>query len=141
MERFLQALAMIWATISNYSDSGGYMEDFTATRSGQPDDLTVTMAGNMTIHFAAEMKETLLTAFNESSKLTCNIESVPEIDLAGLQLLCAAHKSFCTAGRQFEIIGLDAEAIRKTITSAGFARHVGCMKDEASRCLWVGGAE
>lgn len=117
------------------------MEEFTAARSGQPDDLTVTMAGSMTIHFAIEMKETLQAAFNESSKLTCNIENVPEIDLAGLQLLCAAHKSSSAARKPFGIVGLDSEAVRKTITSAGFARHIGCIKDENSRCLWVGGAE
>jgi anti-anti-sigma regulatory factor len=117
------------------------MEEFTAARSGQADDLTVTMAGNMTIYFAAEMKETLLTAFTESSKLTCNIENVPEIDLAGLQLLCAAHKSSCAAGKTFGIVGLNSESIRKTMVAAGFDRHAGCMKDENSRCLWVGGAQ
>lgn len=117
------------------------MEDFTAVRSGPSDDLTLTITGNMTIHYAAEMKEALLSAFNESTKLTCTIENVPEIDLAGLQILCATHKSSCGAGRSFEIIGLNSGAVRKTITSAGFARHIGCMKDDTGRCLWVGGVE
>jgi len=117
------------------------MEDFSANRSGQPDSMILTMAGNMTIHFAGEIKESLLGAFNESSKLTCNLSGVSEIDLAGLQLLCAAHKSSCNAGKPFEVIGLNSEHMRKTVVEAGFARHIGCMKDENIRCLWVGGGE
>jgi anti-anti-sigma factor len=117
------------------------MEDFTASKSGEPDNMVLKMAGDMTIHYAVEMKEALLSAFNESSKLICNIENVPEIDLAGLQLLCAAHKSSCTAGKTFEVAGLENENIRKTVVAAGFARHIGCMKDDNNRCLWVGGAE
>ncbi len=117
------------------------MEDFSATQSGTPDNRVVQLAGSMTIHYAAQIKEVLLEAFNGSGQLTCILENVSEIDLAGLQLLCSTHKSCCDAGIPISVKGLLGENVHKTIVEAGFVRHVGCQHDVNKNCLWVGGGE
>mgnify|MGYP001459889095 CR=1 FL=1 len=115
------------------------MEEFAATWSGGVDDLVVQFTGSMTIHHAEEIKTALLEALGKASKITCNIELVSGIDLAGLQLLCATHRAAAGSGKQFEVLGLEREEMRNVVVGAGFARHVGCMNDENNRCLWVGG--
>ncbi|MBT0662676.1 STAS domain-containing protein [Geobacter pelophilus] len=117
------------------------MDEFAANNTGAPDDLVVHLSGSMTIHYAVEIKDALLTAFNDSSKLTCNLTQVSDIDLAGLQLLCATHKSSCASGRKFEVVGLERDDFVKVVECAGFSRHIGCMQNEANRCIWVGGAQ
>lgn len=117
------------------------MEDFKASAAGPPDDLVLQISGNMTIHYAEEMKSSLLAALGGSSTITCNLENVSEIDLAGLQLLCALHKSSCSAGKLLKVVGLEGATLKKTLLSAGFSRHIGCMNNENNPCLWVGGVE
>ncbi len=115
------------------------MEDFSASQSGTANNRVIQLAGSMTIHYAAEIKESLLGAVNGTGKLTCIVENISEIDLAGLQLLCSTHKACSIAGIPFAVEGLSGEALHKTIVEAGFVRHVGCQQDLNSSCLWVGG--
>lgn len=117
------------------------MEGFSATIDGERGEIIVHLAGRMTIHHAGEVRDALLAACNESTGLTCNLEQVSELDLAGLQLLCATHKSCCSAGKEMAIAGLEREELQEAIKSAGFVRHIGCMKDEKTRCFWAGGTE
>lgn len=117
------------------------MVDFSASQSGTADNRVIQLAGSMTIHFAAEIKDALLGAFNGSAKLTCIVEDISEIDLAGLQLLCSTHKACSIAGIPFAVEGLNGENVHKTIVEAGFIRHVGCQEDVSCSCLWVGGVE
>jgi anti-anti-sigma factor len=119
----------------------GYMDEFAANNSGDPDNLVVHLSGSMTIHYAVEIKDALLAALNNSSKLTCNLAQVSDIDLAALQLICATHKSSCASGKKFEVVGIEREDFHNVLECAGFSRHVGCMKDETNRCIWVGGAQ
>ncbi|GAM11616.1 STAS domain protein [Geobacter sp. OR-1] len=117
------------------------MEEFTADRTGGPENLVMQLSGSMTIHNAVEIRDALLEAFKEATKLTCDLEKVSDIDLAGLQLLCATHRSSCVSGKQFDVVGLDREDFSKVLECAGFARHIGCMQNENNRCIWVGGAQ
>jgi len=117
------------------------MEEFSVSQSGTADNRVIQLAGSMTIHYAAEIKEALLEAVNGSGKLTCIVENVSDIDLAGLQLLCSTHKACSMSGIPFAVEGLNGETLHKTIVEAGFVRHVGCQQDVKKSCLWVGGVE
>lgn len=117
------------------------MEEFASKLTESADSQVIELSGSVTIHYAAEVKEALLAAFQQTGSISCSVSGVSDLDLSGLQLLCSAHKFACNSGRSFAVAGLDGEIVRKSIEAAGFSRHVGCLQDLNKTCLWVGGAE
>jgi ABC-type transporter Mla MlaB component len=99
----------------------------------------LTLAGSLTIGQAAAFKEALVTALNEASELRVDLSGISEIDLTGLQLLGASHRSALNRGKLFSVEAGGNRMYLDTVASAGFRRHVGCSKDVNGTCIWVGG--
>ena len=98
--------------------------------------------GSLTIQRAAEFKELLTKAFKEVDRLEIKIDTVNEIDLACLQLLCSTHKTFMETKKTLSIISNQSEALKKAIKDAGYDRHKACKaKGDNNQCLWVSGGE
>ena len=104
-----------------------------------PGRRTLKLAGSVTVGQAAALKEALLEALAPASELQVDFSGITRIDLTGLQLICAAHRSAHNAGKRFEILACGSDNFRKTAADAGFLRHVGCGCDTTSNCIWVGG--
>ncbi len=102
---------------------------------------TVVINGDMTIENAAEIRSALLQALSGGGRLLLDMRKVTGIDLAGLQLLCAAHRSAIACNKDFRVCGTDGEAVRSVSRDAGFPRHIGCVKDIHKTCIWAGGEE
>jgi len=115
------------------------MEEFTAHQSGDASSRVLALSGMLTIHYAGEIKSALMEAFAGAEKLTCDLQRVSEIDLSGLQLLCAAHRMALDSGVSLTVCGLHGNAVPSVAQEAGFFRHVGCLQDVNKTCLWVGG--
>jgi anti-anti-sigma regulatory factor len=90
----------------------------------------VKLGASLTLGNAGEIKETLAAAVAGGGKITLDAGAVEEIDLAGLQLICAAHRAATHDGRELEIAGRCA-ALTDAIGALGFGRDVGC----GERCL------
>ena len=97
------------------------------------------LIGSMTIGQAAELKEVFLEALAAASELLVDLSGVTEIDLTGLQLLDASHRSALADGKRFSINDGGNQCFRDTVESAGFRRRVGCERDKTGTCIWVGG--
>jgi len=97
------------------------------------------VAGSLTIGQAAQFKEALLDALSGSEGLLLDLSGVTEIDLTGLQLLCAGHQSAQAAGQGFRVDDGGNQAYLESVVNAGFRRHVGCTRDNTGTCIWVGG--
>jgi anti-anti-sigma regulatory factor len=104
-----------------------------------PGTITVVVTGEMTIQNAGEIRDVLLQAFSEGERLILEMGKVSVIDLAGLQLMCAAHRSSIADKKHFSVSGIYNEAIKSVIISAGFPRHSGCVEDNDNTCIWTGG--
>jgi anti-anti-sigma regulatory factor len=118
------------------------MSDFSIQQMNQvdaPGTKIVVVNGEMTIQNAGEIRNVLLGAFSDGEGLCLEMGKVTEIDLAGLQLLCAAHKTSMTDKKPFSVSGIDCEAIKTVIRDAGFLRHIGCAQDINKTCIWTGG--
>jgi anti-anti-sigma factor len=100
---------------------------------------TVVINGEMTIQNAGEIRNALLEAFSQGEGVCLEMGKVSEVDLAGLQLLCAAHRTSMAGKKHFYISGIDNEAIECLIRDAGFLRHTGCAEDVDKTCVWTGG--
>jgi anti-anti-sigma regulatory factor len=104
-----------------------------------PGRVTLKVRGNASISEAFALREALLEALQGGGELLVDLRALEAIDLTGLQLLCAAHRSAEQAGTKFEVIDEGNEVFRRVVADAGFQRHVGCACDTTSSCIWVGG--
>ena len=118
------------------------MSEFSIQQMNQadaPGTKIVVVSGEMTIQNAGDLRNALMEAFSEGDGVCLEMGKVTEVDLAGLQLLCAAHRTSITNKKHFSISGIDTEAIKCVIRDAGFPRHTGCAEDVNKTCIWTGG--
>ncbi len=120
------------------------MSDFsvqTMAAPGDPDAVVVTIAGSMTVLYAGELRERLLEAFEKAKKVTVDLCGVTDIDVAGLQLLCSAHRSSVSMNKTFIVIGGPDSAVWESADAAGQLRKMGCAFDICHTCIWMGGRD
>ena len=59
----------------------------------------------LTVAYAAEIREQLLAQLRGEGSLILDLSKVQEVDVAGLQLLWATHKSCLASGRRLQLDG------------------------------------
>lgn len=92
-----------------------------------------------TVENAACLRRALLEALSRCDRLELDFRLMTEIDVSGLQLLCATHQSVISANKRLILKGRDTERFRTVTREAGFVRSVGCSRDTQGTCLWAGG--
>jgi anti-anti-sigma regulatory factor len=95
--------------------------------------------GEMTIRNACKIRSALIDAFSGGNNLHLDLNGVTEVDLTGLQLICAAHISSIKLDRCFSFDSSNNESLQKIVQDAGFLRHIGCSVDISKTCVWTGG--
>ena len=99
----------------------------------------IVINGEMTIQNAVEIRNALLDTFSEGNNLQLDMKGVTDVDLTGLQVICAAHISSIKIGKNFTLVINGNEPIMKIVHDAGFLRHTGCSLDLSNTCVWTGG--
>ncbi len=97
----------------------------------------VEISGRMTIQHADELRSMLLEAFDSAEQVRVEMNAITEIDLAGLQMICSAHRTAVVANKGLAVSGANNGAVRASAVSAGFYRHVGCRPDPTKTCVWA----
>ena len=95
----------------------------------------IRLSGALTIAHAEEIKRLLLVALSGTGDVLLDAAEVTDVDLAGLQLLCAAHRAALQAGRRVTLDYTRSPLLAETLLKAGYMRHAGCMAHE--NCLWA----
>jgi hypothetical protein len=93
----------------------------------------------MTIMYAGQAREALSAVIPGTGNVCVDIKGVTEIDLSGLQLLCAAHRTAVSANVTMRLDSDGNETFLASARAAGFLTHVGCPRDREKTCIWVGG--
>ncbi len=120
------------------------MSDLSVRTLAAPDDpaaVVVTIAGEMTIPYADELRKQLLAAFEKANTITADLSGVTEIDVTGLQILCSAHRSSVFMKKRFTIIAGPGSAVWEAADAAGQLRQMGCVVDVCHTCIWMGGRD
>ncbi len=99
----------------------------------------VAISGRMTIEHAGEIRAALLEAFSRGDGVRLDLDGVSEVDLTGLQLICAAHISSIKRKMSFSVSTTASEPLISFVQNAGFLRHIGCSMDISQTCVWTGG--
>ena len=92
--------------------------------------------GPVTVDQVAQLKELLLQALGQAHMVRVELSRVGQVDIAGLQLFCAAHRLACGCGKELKLSGGE-ERFQALAGTAGFARSVWCNVREKSPCLWT----
>ncbi len=95
------------------------------------------LEGELNIQEAGRLKEALMKALAETNELSLDLGTMTGIDVACMQVLCSAHKTFLGAGKDLTIIGQPAASFEKVVDESGFRRKTGCHADPNRNCLWV----
>jgi anti-anti-sigma factor len=103
----------------------------------QEDEIqTVVLNGELTIQRSHEVKEMLLTQLMPKRILNLELAQVTSIDVAGLQLLCSAHRTAQARSGDIHFILPLPASLREAVQAAGFERHCDCRMDRNHTCLW-----
>jgi len=107
------------------------------TGSVQPADCSeIILSGNLSLGFAAEVRERLLQALATSATVRIVLRDVTELDLSLVQILCAAHRSAIMAGKVLVLDERLPDQFVKIIEDAGLQGHIGCSSDGRDNCIW-----
>lgn len=120
------------------------MSDFSVQTLAKPDDpaaVVVAVTGSMTIPYARELRDHLLAAFEKADTVTADLRGVTEIDIAGIQLLCSAHRSSVLMNKKFFFVSSPGSAVWEAAEASGQLREVGCVVDVCHTCVWTGGRD
>ncbi len=91
----------------------------------------------LTVGRVAELKLALLKAMDGEAQVELNAQSVEEVDAAGLQVLCAAHRTATARGRELVIAGGErGPVLQAACANAGLLHPRGCRE----HCLFQEGS-
>ena len=99
------------------------------------DDAVIVAGGRLTSSGAGTLHKIFLEAFAGASRVDLFLHDVQEVDLAFLQLLCAAQRTAAAQGTVFTVGGLETAApVLQLIRDAGAQQGVGFP----AGCVWAG---
>jgi len=110
-----------------------YIEFEAATDATSPS--TIRVVGPVTILTVESLQKGFLSAFETTKNVIIDISAVTELDLAGMQLLCSAHRSSYSHGMEFNVVGHN-QLILEMAAASGHLRHKGCEQDSKNTCIW-----
>jgi len=99
--------------------------------------LEVIQAGaDLTLAAAGRLQGVFLDALGTGAHVVLDCSGVARADLAGLQLLCSAHRTYRSRQARFELRE-PSEKLLETVRAAGYpASHSICPERRGGPCLW-----
>jgi len=97
----------------------------------------MTISGNVNIQNISEFKENLLRMQDMADDLEIDLEGIREPDVACLQMLCAAHRTWLQMDKRLSIPGSSPKAFHKILVDSGYQREGGCKLYSNHPCLWA----
>ncbi|MCM2264113.1 MAG: STAS domain-containing protein [Desulfuromonadales bacterium] len=90
----------------------------------------------LTVAAVREVSEALLRGFETSEQVVLDLGTANDVDIAGLQLLCAAHRFAVAHGKELLLDGI-GERPRELARAAGFVRGELCRIGRDVPCFWI----
>jgi anti-anti-sigma factor len=85
---------------------------------------TLTLAGELTVANVVRIREEILQAFNEAEQVMIDLAKVTDIDVAGLQLLCASQRFARDKRKKMVLVTGGNVHFNEIIAEAGFSQWV-----------------
>ena len=94
----------------------------------------IKVGGSLSIESTAELHKVLLSEIEKGTGVSLDLSNVTEVDAAGLQLICSAHKAARTSGKDLAIEAA-TDDLWDHVERSGLVHSRGCSKD-FEPCLW-----
>jgi ABC-type transporter Mla MlaB component len=94
-------------------------------------------SGAVTVRESATLRHDLLAALLQAQSVAIDLSDVTHLDLAVLQLLCAAQRAAVPQGKVVQLAGIGQEVVVATLEKNGFQRQGPCCRDCGEQCLWL----
>jgi ABC-type transporter Mla MlaB component len=92
--------------------------------------------GAVTVAQVGQLKAMLMEAVEQAQTVLVDLSRAEPVDMAGLQLFCAAHRFARACGKELRCCG-GGERLRVLVCAAGFAHGTWCNAREQTPCLWA----
>jgi anti-anti-sigma regulatory factor len=96
--------------------------------------------GALSIQDASVLRGCLLEALDSPESLLLDLTGAGAIDLACIQVLCSAHKTFSKARKSIGITGNLPEGIMRSLSSVALVPDA-CDRESHGPCLWTTGGK
>ena len=108
-------------------------EDPSATTSG-----ILHLQGSATLEYCTDLRTALLDALDKAESLVVDVSRITELDVAALQLFCAARRSAIKRQKYMVLAAKMSDAFSTAVLDAGFNRThtANCWLEAAQACLW-----
>jgi anti-anti-sigma regulatory factor len=90
----------------------------------------------VTISQVCQLKAELLLGLNEAHRVVFDMKAANAVDLAGLQLLCSAHRFAVAHGKELLLTGA-GDRTHELVRAAGFIRGSLCNIGKDVPCFWA----
>lgn len=104
-------------------------------------EIMIASGERITIETAADFARLTRDALKTSNTVAIAFEPAVEIDLTGLQVLCAACRNAAANGKVFALHGPVPRSLTDMAAACGAERHTVCKHNNNSACLWFGGGD
>lgn len=100
--------------------------------------LRLCLEGEVTVSNAAAFRERFLEALKQSDQVELDLDEVRAVDLAGLQLICSAHRTAVAQGKTLTLKDGQVPALQQARAMAGFVLNRSCRFNASAECFFVG---
>ncbi len=97
------------------------------------------LKGKLTLDNVTEAKTLMHDTITSVASFVLDTGSLTMIDVAGLQLICSAHRLAVLSGKTFRLENI-GDYMAKAAERMGFLRNIGCLHGPGKDCLWLEGA-
>ncbi len=109
-------------------------------QSAKPGEGTLFLEGELTIHYAGQLKDALLKAVGSFDAIVISLGNVQDVDLSCLQLICSAHRTSAKLKKKLSLAADPPDLFFQAVRDSGYSRTRGCGSFESDEnCLWTGG--
>jgi anti-anti-sigma factor len=102
-------------------------------------EATLKVSGELTIENAEALRRMLIQSMEGRSRLLLDLMSIESVDIAGLQLLCSAHRTAFHQQQELVFLSGIPEVLKQTVANVGYLHRENCAMDSNCRCLWWSG--
>jgi anti-anti-sigma regulatory factor len=103
----------------------------------RPSSFHLTWQGRLSIAEVIPLRDDLLAALNQHAEITIDLADVELLDLACVQLLCAACGSASIRGKRLSLRGTENPALAQTLRMNGLNYRENCLRSRIAGCLWL----
>jgi anti-anti-sigma factor len=103
------------------------------------EECILSLNGELTLPHAAQFRNELMQALDSAQRIIIDPQGLSDIDLSGMQLLCAAHQSALAIGKEILLDRDQSTVFKQRCEQAGLTCGHQCGRENNLACFWKGG--